>query len=65
MDLKVPKENQVHLDQDLKDVQERRGIQDVKDLRVVRDHKDPMDHSVLQESVARVALKDPVDHLVA
>lgn len=30
--LKVLKENQVHLDLDLKDVQERRGIQGVQEL---------------------------------
>lgn len=32
--LKVPKENRVHLDQDLKDVQERRDSQDVQDFQV-------------------------------
>lgn len=56
MDLKVVKENLVHLDQDLKDIQEIREVQDFQDLQVVRDHQETMDCSVPQESVAPVAL---------
>lgn len=60
-DLKVRKENQVHLDQDLKDFQERRGIQDVQDHQVRRGNQGTSESLVLQETVAPVALKDILD----
>lgn len=60
-DLKVLKVNQVHLDQDPKDFQERRGIQDVLDLRVQRGNQAMLETLVLQEAVAPVAPKDILD----
>lgn len=61
LDLKVLKENQVHLDQDLKAFQERRGIQDVQDHQVQRGNQGTGETLVLQETVAPVAPKDFLD----
>lgn len=55
------KENQVHLDQDLKDLQERRGLQDVQDHQVQRGYWGTEETLVLQETVAPVAPKDSLD----
>lgn len=54
---KVPKENQVHLDQDPEDLQERRELQDVRVLQVQRGHQGMLETLGLQEPVAPVAPK--------
>lgn len=60
-DLTVLKENQVNLDQVLKDFQERRGVQDVQDHQVQRGNQGTVGTLVLQETVAPVAPKDFLD----
>lgn len=62
-DRKVAKENQVHLDQDLKDVLDRRGIQDVQDHPVRRDPLETVEILVLQDPMGPVAPEDPLDPL--
>lgn len=59
--LKVLKGNQVHQDQDPKDLQERRGIQDVLDPQVQRGHQGMLETLVPRESMVPVALKDILD----
>ncbi|XP_034720509.1 uncharacterized protein LOC117939352 [Etheostoma cragini] len=60
-DLKVLKGNQAHLDQDLKDSQERREIGDFQDVWVRRGLQEPGEPLVLQETVAPVAPKEILD----
>lgn len=64
-DLKVLRESQVHLGQDLKGFQERRGILDYQDYLVRMGNQGTLETLVLQETVAPVALKDFLDPLDA